>query len=506
MPQESKKEIHMSLASASSKEIELLSKSAAFAMSLGAKELFHTNFLAFLLESDDLSLEPVQLAIRHALKFPPSAGALTRCAVWREKNNLDLVVVELRSALAEPNEQEGPARGEQGTTGQSEEETRSWNWTPEDQWHASNRTPTERANPAGTESPSCDVPTDRVLIIEAKLKSLPRLEQLSDYDDRLDKSTIKLAYPEDAAIPEWEILIGGKSKTPIERRLLSVTGISMTTPEVRAQTAKGIRLRAAAGWQGVSWRDLYGAMNGEIATLVGSSMQQALTDYIQVLGALVRLLDRVHQMCDDAHAKVCGNPTYEAFRMQVLDPRLRSLRIHDLLGKTLFDRWLTKWVCKPVATTLPEGWSLNRYVNYSRGVPGIGVELVNEKFKMPNDDTVALRIGVQVQSCEFRLFVDVPKGWSGLETWIATHELLMREWLGLEVFEKTPVGTGGLPITLTDVVKRRKKNAGRATNLKVFDANRFLYSKVDIDDQCIIEVERELARVFVIASGLVPKL
>lgn len=49
----------MSLASSSSSEIQLLCKSAAFAMSLGAKELFHTNFLAFLLGSDDPTLAPI---------------------------------------------------------------------------------------------------------------------------------------------------------------------------------------------------------------------------------------------------------------------------------------------------------------------------------------------------------------------------------------------------------------------------------------------------------------
>lgn len=71
----------MSLASSSSSEIKLLGRSAAFAMSLGAKELFHTNFLAFLLESDDPALVQVQLAIRDALGFAPRPGAVPRCAV-----------------------------------------------------------------------------------------------------------------------------------------------------------------------------------------------------------------------------------------------------------------------------------------------------------------------------------------------------------------------------------------------------------------------------------------
>lgn len=86
----------MSLASCSQSEVTLLQQSPVFAMSLGAKELFHTNFLAFLLETEDPALDPVRRAIRHALGFPLSSGAVSQCIVWRERNHLDLVVVELR--------------------------------------------------------------------------------------------------------------------------------------------------------------------------------------------------------------------------------------------------------------------------------------------------------------------------------------------------------------------------------------------------------------------------
>src|SRR3569832_1459585 len=83
-----------------------LAQRATFAMSLGAKELFHTNFLAFLLESCDDQLAELQKALRDVLGLPVQAGEITARAVWRERHNLDLIVVPLLSQ-DEEGEQDG---------------------------------------------------------------------------------------------------------------------------------------------------------------------------------------------------------------------------------------------------------------------------------------------------------------------------------------------------------------------------------------------------------------
>lgn len=475
------KGIPLSLASSSHDDIRLLARSAAFAMSLGAKELFHTNFLAFVLESDEPSLVPAQRAIRCALGFDPGEGAISRCAVWREKNNLDLVLVELRAAPTE-------AAGEAAVPGA--QDVRSWNWSAEGRWQRSGR----GVVPAPSGGATCDVPSGRVLLVEAKLKSIPQAEQLIEYDQKLARSGITLAYPEDAVKPEWEFCIGrrGERRTSarnarmptfvIERRLLSVTGISL-----------------ADHWHGVSWASLYQAMNARLPTLAGTPMEATMRDYVEVLGALVRLLDRVRRMCVDAHPASGDGPTYGALRAQVLDPRIRALRIHDLLGKALFDCWLNHDIRPQVTTPVPPGWSLNTYVNYSRGVPGLGVELVNPHFATPGGGALDLRIGVQVQSCELRLFADARKGWPGLERWIVEDTRLLADWFGTPVFGRLPVGTDGRAFGVPT-------RPGRATNLKIFDVQRFVYSKVDIDDRGVAEVERELARLVAVAAGLVAML
>lgn len=46
-----------------------LARSPSFAMSLRAEELFHTNFLGFLLESEDEQLEDVRRALSSAFEF-----------------------------------------------------------------------------------------------------------------------------------------------------------------------------------------------------------------------------------------------------------------------------------------------------------------------------------------------------------------------------------------------------------------------------------------------------
>lgn len=228
-------------------------------------------------------------------------------------------------------------------------------------------------------------------------------------------------------------------------------------------------------------------------------MGQTLADYANALGALVELIHRVHRVCDDAHLAPQSAPTYGAMRNQPLAPQFKALRINDLLGKALFDRWLNNFVLKSLTVNVPTGWVLNSYVHYSNGVPGLGLEFVNDKFSLPDADPIGLHIGVQIQNSEFRLFISVSSDWRGLESWIAAHRLLLAEWFNARAFGGKPVGCRGGNIM-------QPIRSGRATNLKVFGVNRFLYSKYDIDNQSIIDIERELFGVMELASSLAARL
>lgn len=65
-----------------------INQSPTFAMSLGAKELFHTNFLAYILETNNKEFEKSQTSLIK-LFTDESSGSVS---VFREKNHLDLIV------------------------------------------------------------------------------------------------------------------------------------------------------------------------------------------------------------------------------------------------------------------------------------------------------------------------------------------------------------------------------------------------------------------------------
>lgn len=52
----------------------------------------------------------------------------------------------------------------------------------------------------------------------------------------------------------------------------------------------------------------------------------------------------------------------------------------------------------------------------------------------------------------------------------------------------------------------RPTRSGRAMNLKIFGHNRFLYSKLYIDDQLVVDVEKEIVSIVKLASSLAPVL
>jgi hypothetical protein len=182
------------------------------------------------------------------------------------------------------------------------------------------------------------------------------------------------------------------------------------------------------------------------------------------------------------------------------------LRLRDLLGKGLFDHWLQRHLMPKLAAhlngPLPAGWQIDNYTHYTRDTPGLGLEFINGAFvsNVPNGPP-DLRLGVQIQGAEFRLYVSVDgAAYPGLEAWIATHPVLMGKWYQMPLFNcMSPVGFRGLPV-LPPTAK------DRATNLKRFGLGRFLYSKCDIDDRPVDAVADEVARAMAAALPLLPRL
>jgi hypothetical protein len=101
-----------------------LKNSPVFALSLGGKEITHTNFLAFLLETENVEYLPVRKNLRNVFGIDEAA---TSICVEREKHNFDLLITTTSTGL------------------------------------------------------------ESVVLIEAKFKSLPSKEQLMAYEDKITK-------------------------------------------------------------------------------------------------------------------------------------------------------------------------------------------------------------------------------------------------------------------------------------------------------------------------------
>ncbi len=202
-----------------------LKESPTFAMSLGSKELFHTNFLAFLLESDLEEFDGLRRRLRTALHFPVLDGEpTTTCAVWREKRNLDLVLVPFRAGN-EPGQ------------------------------------------------PRLLLSESRAHVIEAKLKSIPTASQLKGYDQDL-KRGFKLEADLDGSNQSFWLGPADKTKPAAEitRALLSTS-----------------RQEVLAGWLPATWAEIASAISAYADHAQPSPMKFILRDYGACLANLMKL-------------------------------------------------------------------------------------------------------------------------------------------------------------------------------------------------------------------------
>jgi len=497
----------MSIASSSVNELDVLDQSPAFAMSLGAKELFHTNFLAFLLETEDPGLDPIRRAIRTALGFPVGQGCVSTCAVWREKHNLDLVIVEM---MRVPSAIESESASESTTPIGTSIELDTWDWDVQDGWHVrrdKSKTREVADEMAAAIATALLEPSGRVTVVEAKLKSTPRVDQLNAYEVKLN-SGMTLLMPE-VGPQDWSLRIGGKEpkkgqnvkwcRVPL-RVLLSVGGKPLTASN-------------GSLWTGVAWKALCNSIGGALiaAPSLGVQMSHTLGDYVKSLDALLAIVARADAM----YAAVKLNPKvpYSAFYEQVVSPEFGVRRLVDLLGKRVFDLWLsdTFIAVRSAVPVDPQGWKLETYSHYSNGAPGFGIEFKSDPVTWAPDLTdQVLSIGVQVQGNEIRKFISTEANCPGLELFAHTHALtgsgsLWQDWFGTLVANVVPCGDRG------DVLGHSKKPP-RLTNLRVFNVQRFVFSVVKTHGKGVTrplnwaDVNTAIQDVAKLAAGIAPRI
>jgi len=446
--------------------IKALKLSPTFAMSLGARELFHTNFLAFIIESEDPSLAALQIALRDVLQCNYVVKTdLPNCLVWREKNHLDLIIVPLlKGPLSLPD-------------------------------------------------------TSRAVVVEAKLKSIPTPQQLIAYSARLAGNGIELELPDAFSCPcapAKKIYIASGKAPPKLKACVLLSPADVTPCDLN--------------WTHVDWKKIADAFNASLPPSAALSpsmppkLASILQDYAETLENLLAILDWV-----DCETKVFLPPSSSgklgALLSQMKDQSLVKIRLHDLAGKYCFSiiessirNNIFPWppaLPKLCPQSPPAGWLLSTYTSYSNMSPTVAFEWKWVSPKEGKKKERSVSIGVQIQGNRYRHFVSVSHDQlqkPSLEN-VCTDKIVWEAFLNpLPVGCNCARGSVSVPhgfegtairkVSTLVILNPISKN-GRLTNLKKFTLNRFLFSDIDCEGWTAQQLEQNIATSLCLASKVV---
>ena len=492
-----------------------LATSPTFAMSLGAKELFHTNFLAFLLESQDKSIEPIQEKLKELLFGHCRIG---RVITWREKSNLDLVIM--------------PAPKENINS-------------------AELCIATEYKHP----DINCKCPIDYcdtiAVVIEAKLKSIPTQEQLDGYDEKLikgigfeldDVDTVDASEKNGKRI--WRVMRlklfanGGmescNTECTIEARGEKTDGKSaegntckislfkgvvrriLLSPECQETTGSDApTLKKEIGcWEQMSWQCVVDALmcdrQDETCEPLTETNQHRNCKETELLprtvcdyrDSLEHILSILKHTSDYVKLSVAKPPifTYGEYYKTITDKQFKSYRIHDLVGKYashILELHVKKLVCTALANTGGNGincescasaicqqpqapsfklcdfeFKLNSYTFFSNQQPGVAFEWLATRKNSGRKKVQKVSFGVQIQNNDYRHFIEV----SGVQDVNILTALENKLGKG-----KNGWFLNGQFFNLKSIIFNVKKCLnGDIEKFYVFGENAFRYSKSDI--------------------------
>lgn len=464
------------------KGLEALKKSVTFAMSLGAKELFHTNFIAFLLENDDSSLFGIRQNLGKLFGITINAG--TKVYTWREKYNLDLVIIAI-----------------------------GWNYS--------------KMNYSKIDEDVCDsiescdsvgsILNAQVCVIEAKLKSLPTLDQLIGYDKKLETTRGLNFYLNDYDYLQWNMhgqltgfkLIYDQGKNVQTLRPIYGTRINnihiinpvvfekillsqVTLPICKCTSPICTCTPAACKWTQKNWNDIVEAIQAGIVSIKSSNavLITVIKDYIDHLENLARLITGVITYSQQKFTTPSAANTlinYIAFCNGINGNGFKALRIHDLVGKVVFNDLEQRLVnAINILNALNPCQCNNLQFNhenfYSHQQPGINFEW----FYKGNAKGKIFRIGVQIQGSDYRHYIATNTNWTGLKKLSVILSKAQNNWFFATINGKTLSG---------------KKN----NDLYKFSAEKFLYSKMPLDIEDFDQLSQYIKESMDLACGIMTK-
>jgi hypothetical protein len=413
-----------------STDLALLQRSASFALSLGGKELFHTNFIAFLLESRTEELQPVRQAlVRFLFSIRANQPApIVRC--WRERNSIDLLIVPWFDETVE-----------------------------------------------GVRRETMRV---QAVVIEAKLKSIPTRGQLAEYDKKLVAPNGLYFELEDPTSVDEQIVKGVSVRLESARR---ATGW-VKSGEVKLRGIVRRLLLAPAthgtrqyGWCALPWQRLLRVLAEVAPQICGPAelLRPLLNDYVKHFEALLRILNRTSMFVEQA--TLAPNVPYGTYLDAIRSSSFRRMRIQDLVGKFASSRLVE--IAAPNLEP-PAGFDLVSYVHYSNAQPGFGLEW-QTRVRRGRSSRVA-SFGVQIQGWVYRHYVCVEAS-AAVESAArraALAGLALR--LGAQGAADRVLPEGWFHATLSGLdgeVVGRLRGKGDGT-FKIFGPSAFWYTEIDL--------------------------
>ncbi len=375
--------------------LQALAASPTFAMSLGAKELFHTNFLSFLLEIDATTLPAgdgklVAETQRGLLALMFTCSSPASVVTWREKSGMDLIV--LRSPIVGPAAPDGDSSPGFDSGGFMKRIPHLPGWK------------------------NADVGIGAV-VLEAKLKALPTCAQLESYNGKLEKGvSLAFAEPLECGTDIWGrtdirlVAVGtgvaefGAYHVPAAGgpgnfRFAGARGLIrriLLAPDDPGKTIEG------TGWSYLPWSVLAERLPDGVVCPGEGLMSHLLRDYGQSTRNLLHILAVTRAALEHFVMNNCPL-TLGDLVTAVEHAAFKCIRIHDLIGKYAFNRIECELCCRlPSALRDSVGdFAFNSYTFMTRAKAGISFE-----YRLSHATNArSVSIGVQVQGSVYRHYV-----------------------------------------------------------------------------------------------------
>ena len=330
-----------------------LKESPTFAMSRGGRELFHTNFIAFILDIEDLADETSdnRYAVKVKRKIIESLfngeNKPKNVITFRERSNLDLIVM--------------PALDELKSVG-------------------------------------------TLVVIEAKLKSIPTNEQLIKYNAKL-ASGLSLDLLE-AVEFEQSIVLKVKFTRDVKaykvtlyedgKKLNHFNGVNIELKKYLLAPQSFFPLKPDDEWQLLDWKPFIRDLK-TIETDSIDLLDSLIKDYLDSTSSILKLIELV----DKKSKKYIGNEQdfSDFMGFSVNHKGFKNARVHDLVGKVTYDILQKKLIESLVNIHKTEGFNLEADTFFSNSTPGFSIYF---RHKFSQND---VRIGVQLQGDDYRHFI-----------------------------------------------------------------------------------------------------